>query len=175
MSKKQRPAGAVTASLPPQTALARNAEAVPTKPSPQGSSPILRYVKIVASLRLTVVLMILLMGLVFFGTLAQVSNGVWTVVDKYFRSFVVWVPLQIFVHPTVKVPFGFPYPGGWTLGGLLLLNLVAAHVVRFQFKLSKIGMWLIHIGLIVMMLGELATGLFAVESRMVIEEGKASS
>ena len=42
-----------------------------------------------ASLRLTVVLFVLSMALVFFGTLAQIDNGIWTVVSAYFRSFFV--------------------------------------------------------------------------------------
>ena len=36
------------------------------------------------SLRLTVTLLSLSMILVFCGTLAQVDNGIWTVMDQYF-------------------------------------------------------------------------------------------
>lgn len=129
-----------------------------------------------ASLKFTVILLSIGMGLVLFGTLAQVGNGVWTVVDRYFRSFIVIVPLQIFVHPTTKLPawLCFPYPGGWTIGALLMLNLIAAHATRFKLSWTKIGIWLLHLGMIVMMLGELITGLAAIEYRMIIEEGKSS-
>jgi hypothetical protein len=140
--------------------------------------------KPLASLRLTVVLFVLSMLLIFFGTLAQMDQGIWTVLRHYFRSFYVWVPFQIFVRfgqvffqfPTDwKVAGTFPFPGGWLLGGLLLLNLVAAHAVRFKLSLKRSGIWLIHLGLIVMMLGELVTGLYAVEGNLTIENQWSSN
>ena len=126
----------------------------------------------VASLRITVVLFVLSFMLVFFGTLAQVDAGIWTVVAKYFRSLYVWVPLQIFFPRDLHVAGGFPFPGGWLLGGLLLVNLLAAHAVRFKAAWNRSGILLLHAGIIVMMLGELITGLFAVESKMVIGTGE---
>ena len=51
------------------------------------------------------------------------------------------------------------FPGGYTIGGLLLLNLVAAHVYRFKFEWKKSGILLTHLGLIVLLVGELLTGL----------------
>ncbi|MBI1336229.1 MAG: hypothetical protein GC164_04625 [Phycisphaera sp.] len=87
-----------------------------------------------ASMRLTVVLLGLLVLLVFFGTLAQVDRGIWDVVHRYFRSFVVYVPLQIFLPRTVNVPGEVLFPGGYTVGGLMLVNLLAAHALRFRVK-----------------------------------------
>ncbi|MFL5340812.1 MAG: cytochrome c biogenesis protein ResB [Gemmataceae bacterium] len=180
MSKKSRGRTAVTERRPaPHRPLppieAKPAAAPAARPAAAPRSFVGRAVHFLASLELTVALLLLCMGLVLFGTLAQVGSGVWTVVHNYFRSFFVWVPLQIFAHPTVRVPGGFPYPGGWTLGTLLLLNLVAAHASRFQLRWRKAGMWLIHSGIIIMMLGELMTGLFATESRMIIKEGYSSN
>jgi ResB-like family len=177
VSKKAR-RGAITAIRPaPKAAIIASEPKAKVAPSAKKLPLHRRILYIAASLKLTVVLLIVAMGLVFFGTLAQVGNGVWTVVDNYFRSFAVWVPLQIFVHPTVRIPaeFGFPYPGGWTIGFLLLTNLLAAHFLRFKLSWTKIGVWLIHIGLIVMMVGEFLTGVAAIEYRMIIEEGKSSS
>ena len=175
MSKKSRP-GAVTA-VRPGTKLPPIAPVPTVNAAPKGKpvNPAWQVLQYMASLKLTVVLLIIGMGLVFFGTLAQVENGVWTVVDRYFRSLFVWIPFQIFAHPTVKVPGGFPYPGGWLIGSLLLINLISAHIVRFKLSWTKIGVWLIHIGMIVMMLGEFLTGVAAVEYKMIIEEGKPSS
>jgi ResB-like family len=171
MSKKSRSAAVTADRPPPKPPLGAKSKAASTK-----REPIFRRIlQIAASLKTTVVLLLIAMGLVFFGTLAQVGNGVWTVVDNYFRSFFVWVPFQIFFHPTDKVMGGFPYPGGWTIGFLLLANLLTAHFLRFKLSWTKIGIWLIHIGLIVMMVGEFLTGVAAIEYRMVIEEGKSSS
>lgn len=129
---------------------------------------------VAASLRITVVLFLLSFALIFFGTWAQVDQGIWTVVDKYFRSAFVLIPLRVFLlHTIEEVPYAVPYPGGWLLGGLLLFNLLAAHTVRFKLSWKRSGILLIHAGLIIMMLSELFTGLYAVEGRMHIREGQA--
>jgi hypothetical protein len=135
----------------------------------------------VASLRVTVWLFALSLFLVFAGTLAQAESGNLTVVHEYFRSYtIVWVPFQIFVKfgqvflgisPEATVAGSFPFPGGWLLGGLLLANLLTAHLVRFRVTWKRTGILLIHSGLVVMMLSELITGLYAVEGHMAIMEG----
>ena len=134
-----------------------------------------KALKALASLRLTVALFALSIILVFAGTLAQVDAGIWTVVDGYFRSFYVWIPLQIFLPRTVNFGGGFPFPGGWLLGSLLLANLLAAHAVRFKLSWKRSGIIILHSGLIIMMVSELVTGLFAVEGSMLIFEGKSSN
>lgn len=140
-----------------------------------------RGLKFTASLELTVGLFLLSLILVFCGTLAQVDAGIWTVVDSYFRTGLVWVPFQTFARfgqvffglpVNLKLPGSFPFPGGWTIGSLLLVNLLAAHLVRFKVSWKRSGILLIHSGLIVMMLGELITGLWAVEAKMTIGEGE---
>jgi hypothetical protein len=95
-----------------------------------------------ASLRLTVFLFVLSMFLVFTGTLAMRDSGLWVTLSGYFRCWIAWIPLQVFV-PFGQVFFGMPqnlrigggfyFPGGWTIGAALLLNLLAAHALRFQF------------------------------------------
>lgn len=135
----------------------------------------------IASLRVTVVLFSFSLVLVFLGTLAQTQLGMWTAVERYFRAAIVWVPLQLFVKfgqvffgvsPEATLAGHFPFPGGWLLGGLLLANLLAAHLVRFKLSWRRSGILLIHAGLVVMMLSELITGLFAVESHMTIATGE---
>jgi ResB-like family len=135
----------------------------------------------IASLRLTVVLFAMSMFLVFCGTVAQKTMGLWTTMDEYFRSGLAWIPFQIFVEfgkvflglpETASLGGKFPFPGGWLLGGLLLLNLLAAHAVRFRISWKRSGILLIHTGLVVLMLSELFTGLLAVEANMTIAEGE---
>jgi hypothetical protein len=126
---------------------------------------------VLASLRLTVVLFALSIVLVFVGTLAQIDAGIWTVVKDYFRSFYVWVPLQLFFPRSLHIPGSFPFPGGWLLGSLLLANLLAAHATRFKVSWKRSGILLLHAGIIVMLVSELVTGLFAVEGNMTIVAG----
>jgi hypothetical protein len=128
-----------------------------------------------ASLRLTVVLLALSIILVFCGTLAQVDAGILTIVHEYFRTALVWVPLQIFFPRDMHVGGAFPFPGGWLIGGFLLANLLSAHAVRFRLSWKRSGVLLLHAGLVVMMLSELVTGLFAVEGHMIIPQGGSSN
>jgi hypothetical protein len=132
--------------------------------------------KPLASLRLSVVLFALSMFLILAGTLAQTSSGVWTVVDEYFRSLVVAIPVQIFVPEKVaRVPGVLPFPGGLTLGVLLFVNLLAAHAVRFKLSWKRSGMIVTHAGVLLLLVGEFVTGAFAREGNMSIREGGSSN
>lgn len=156
------------------------------RPSPRPQPVLWKAVRALASLQLTVALFALSMVLVFFGTLAQIDKGIWTVVDEYFRSWYVWVPFQLIAEFGKKffLPVGFPpdatwkgsfpIPGGWLLGGVMLANLIAAHLTRFKLSWKRSGILLIHAGVILLMVGELVTGLYAVESRMVLQIGEAT-
>ncbi|MBL8866778.1 MAG: hypothetical protein JNK93_14565, partial [Planctomycetia bacterium] len=144
-----------------------------------------KVLKPLASLQLTVVLFALSMVLVFFGTVAMMSAGLWTVVDQYFRSAIVWIPFDLIrKFGTVFFdlpkdgspwPFAFPFPGGWTIGAAMLANLVAAHLVRFKLTWKRSGVILLHAGVILLMIGELVTGLYAVESTMSLKIGEKSN
>lgn len=126
-----------------------------------------------ASLRLTVVVFALSIFLIFAGTLAQVHEGIWTVVDTYFRSLVVTIDFQIFVPKSIAtIPGGFWFPGGLTLGTIMLVNLVAAHIVRFTFSRKRLGIIITHFGVILLLAGEFVTGIAAKEGNMTILEGQ---
>jgi hypothetical protein len=158
------------------TILDDRAQAAAAAPPPAAwGKLILRGLKPLASLKLTVVLLALSSLLVVFGTLAQVDAGIHKVLWTYFRCFFVWVPLQIFVPRTFALPSaaGFPFPGGYILGGLMLINLLAAHWVRFKFSVKRIGIILTHLGLMLLLVGELVTALGAVESSMTLEPGES--
>ncbi len=119
-----------------------------------------------ASLRLTVICLALGMLLVFLGTLAQVHLGIHAVQAKYFQSlFVYWSP--------AGASWGIPIlPGGYLLGCVLLVNLIAAHATRFQLSKKKAGIICLHLGVILLLIGQLLTGLYARETQMRIDEGQ---
>lgn len=132
-----------------------------------------KLLKPVASLKLTVVIFALSIFLIFAGTLAQVHAGIWTVVDQYFRSIVVTIDLQIFVpQDLATIPGAIWFPGGLTLGVAMLVNLIAAHTVRFKFRKKRIGIILTHFGVILLLVGEFVTGFAAKEGNMTIREGE---
>lgn len=133
-------------------------------------NPLLRQFRdFFVSLQLTVVLLILSLLLVFVATLDQVNLGIWAVQEKYFRSFfVLWrIPGTDFPIPV--------FPGGYFVGGLLLINLTAAHIYRFALTWRKLGIQLAHGGLILLLLGELITGIMQQDSSMRLEEGQTKS
>ena len=129
-----------------------------------------------SSLKLTVVLLSFSLILIFFGTLDQVQYGIWHTQELYFESFlVVWTypehaPLGRHLH-WIRIPM----PGGYLLGGMLLINLLAAHFTRFQLSWAKCGIFLIHSGLILLLISELMTDILAVESQMPVDEGGTSN
>jgi hypothetical protein len=51
--------------------------------------------RVAGSLYVTVFLFALSMILVFFGTVAQMNNGIWTVVSQYFWSYTVDIPFDL--------------------------------------------------------------------------------
>jgi hypothetical protein len=148
--------------------------------------------------------------------------------------------LAIFFPRSWNVPGRFPFPGGWLIGVLLLMNILAAHASRFQVKAGggrllaglavlavgvaltwliivgafskdiaateddafwrvllrlakgggaaivlmvacillfrrRAGIVLLHGGIILMLVSELVTGLFAVEGHMRINAGEAKN
>ena len=121
------------------------------------------------SLQLTVALLILSLVLVFVATLDQVNLGIWAVQEKYFRSFFVMWRLP---GPGIPLPV---FPGGYLIGGLLLINLLGAHIYRFQLAWRKTGIQLAHSGLILLLIGELLTGLLQRDNHMRLDQGETKS
>src|SRR5438876_1752264 len=71
------------------------------------------------SLKLAVACLALGLVLVFAGTLAQVDLGLFKAQNEFFRSFFIyWGPKGA----SWKIPV---FPGGYLIGGVLLINLVA--------------------------------------------------
>ncbi len=133
-----------------------------------------RVLRPASDLRITVACFAAGIFLVFAGTLAQVDEGIWTVVGRYFRSFWVLIPLQIFFPRSIHVSGGLFFPGGWLIGGVFLVNLLAAHTAKFKLAWNRAGILFIHAGIVLMLLGEIVTGVFAVEGNMSIDEGGSS-
>jgi len=95
-----------------------------------------RFLEPIASLKITVVLLAASTFLVFAGTVAQIDQGIWTVVENYFRCAFTRIELRIFFPRDWNVPGAFWFPGGWLIGGLLFANVLAAHLIRFKIRAS---------------------------------------
>jgi ABC-type transport system involved in cytochrome c biogenesis permease subunit len=87
-----------------------------------------------ASLKITVVSFALAIFLILAGTLAQIDKDIWQVMGEYFRTPIAWIPFRIFVSRSIDLPGGFWFPGGFTIGSVMLVNLIAAHTLRFKVQ-----------------------------------------
>jgi len=153
--------------------MSRGAPVQPVKPEPaaprpgtDGASLVRTLVSGLASLQLTVALLVLSLVMIFVATLDQVHLGVWGVQQKYFHSFFVMAKIA-------GTDFSIPvFPGGYLLGGALLLNLVTAHAERFRLTWRKSGIWLTHVGLILLLIGEGLSGIMQRDGQVRLDVGQ---
>ena len=155
-----------------------------------------RLIKFFTSLKLTVALLALGLVLVFMGTLAQESLGLYAAQERFFQSFFVDgasfyaalhkladMIMQGFGHPLApldshrlltapRIPV---FPGGYLVGGLLLINLFSAHLRYYQPGKRKIGIAMIHLGVVLLLLGQFLTDRLSRESSMHIRTGESKN
>lgn len=116
------------------------------------------------------------MILIFVATLEQVRIGIRGALAEYFESmFGIWHYPEQFWGGEFLHAIPIPIPGGYLLGGLLIVNLTAAYITRFQWTGKKMGIQLIHLGIIMLLVGQLATQAMQEESRMQINKGESSN
>ncbi len=120
----------------------------------------------VTSLKLTIVCLSVLMVLVVACTLAQVTLGTWAAVDLYMRSWLVWWDVS---GTVLSVPI---FPGGALTGLVLIVNLVAAQLRRLELSWKKSGLWVVHLGLILLVAGEFIAAAYQREHQLLFENGQ---
>lgn len=125
-----------------------------------------RVLDLLSSLKLTVLLMVLSMVLVLLGTLEQVHWGIWHVQKVYFASWYCFYPMD------ESAALRLPLPGGFLIGGLLMVNLTFAHFRHYKASAGKIGISMIHVGLILLLAGGFVTAIYQEESAMIVPEGE---
>ncbi|MFA6544351.1 MAG: cytochrome c biogenesis protein ResB [Limisphaerales bacterium] len=129
-----------------------------------------RLIKFLSSLKLTVVLLAFGLVLIFIGTVAQVHEGLYTAQTRFFKS---WFVIGVTVFNT-KMPW-LVLPGGYTVGSALFASLVTAHFTRFTWTWRKSGIFLTHLGIILLLLGQFGTDILSTESGMRLEEGETKN
>jgi len=138
--------------------------------------------KLFSSLRLTIVLLALSMVMVFFGTLDQVQWGIHHTQELYFKSWLVFSPVlslaaMPFAHSYIEAleHIRVPLPGGFTLGTLLLANLMCAHFRYFRASWKKAGIVVIHAGVVLLLVSGFTTAVLQKEAQMLIDEGSRTN
>src|SRR3982074_2273351 len=131
---------------------------------------IARWLKPFTSLKLTIVCLGCAMVLVFLGTIDQVNIGIYEAENRYFKSFFLFFSPP---HSEWKIPW---FPGGYIVGSLLLINLIAAHIARFKLSWKKAGIVLLHSGLILLLIGQIFADLFVdLESQLRLDQGETKN
>ncbi|MEO2015482.1 MAG: hypothetical protein ABGZ53_14030, partial [Fuerstiella sp.] len=136
------------------------------------------------SIKLTCALFVLGMFIVFVGSLAQARKDVWLVVGEYFRTYVAYIDVADFFPPSMFpgwIDFDWdslgafrriPFPGGWTIGWIMLANLTTAHLLRLKVRVRG-GRMAAGIGIIAV--GALLTAVVVVtgNGQMGVESGNS--
>ena len=144
-------------------------------PAPVAKKPSFDWraiLKPLASLKITVTLLALAIVLVFMGTLAQTQSDIWEVVGRVFRCWFFWLEART-LQPLFRWEWigklspklGIFFPGGYAIGTAMVINLLAAHGLRFTVQAKGLRL---AAGLVVTALGVLVTWL-------VIDSGHADS
>ena len=121
---------------------------------------------VLTSLKLTIVCLAGLMVLVMACTLAQVSLGTWGAVAAYMRPWIVWWHLPA---STIVLPV---FPGGALIGAVLMVNLALTGLRYLEPKRRKIGLMLVHAGLVIFFVGEFVSAIYQVDTRLAVEIGQ---
>jgi len=130
------------------------------------STPVLpRPLAALGSLRLTVGLLAAAVVLLMAGTLAQARQGLWSVQAEYFHAWVVHIRAGGLAVPV--------FPGGRTLGCLLLLNLGAA-AARVCGR-GGAGLLAVHLSVLLLLGGALLSGLLRTEHRLRLTQGEPTA
>jgi ABC-type transport system involved in cytochrome c biogenesis permease subunit len=120
-------------------------------------------------MRFAVILLVLSMALVLGGTLAQRHMGIFEAQHSYFLSWLVWLRLP---GTPATIPM---FPGGYLLGTLLIVNLLAGLWQKRHRFWREPAFLLTHGGLILLVVGVLANEVMSVESYMEINQGESRS
>lgn len=118
-----------------------------------------RLVRVLGSLRLTLVGLSILFALTLVGTIFQVDNGLYAAQQRFFES---WIARIWYV----------PLPGAPLVLLALIANLLLSMVFGLGARWSNLGLYITHIGLILLLIGGFQSQFFAQESLIKLWEGE---
>lgn len=119
-----------------------------------------RVFEFLGSYSLACILFLALFVLTFFGTLEQKHSSLEDVRTKYFDK------------PFFITEWGIPLPGASLVLGILFVNLVVGGMIRMRRTWSRVGIFVIHIGIALLLLSGLIEGLTSKKGSMSVPEGE---
>src|SRR3954463_4369497 len=117
-------------------------------------------VKAVLHPAITLVCLLILFALIFFGTLYQADHGLFEAQKRFFG------------YGVVLVGGFFPLPGASLVIWILSIQLVVMMTVQLAWRLDRIGLWIVHLGIMALLVGGFITQMLAVESQLTLAEGE---
>ena len=117
----------------------------------------------IASPALTVGVLVSLLLLVAYGTIFQATHGI---LEAHRRIFDAWI---LFFAGCI------PFPGVRSIILLLCIHLLATGLARFKRSRRNIGLFFLHLGIGVMLVGAAASGMIRSESIITLSKGETSS
>lgn len=144
--------------------------------------------KMLTSLRVTIALLAISLIIIFLGTMSQRPMGLDQSLDRFFLSWAVdSIAMKAALYQTAQLfnwkftpitpeqivgPPGLPvFPGGFLVGSLLLICLTASFYRHFTWSAKKAGIYLTHLGIISLILGQIIIDVFKEESFVHMERG----
>ncbi len=102
--------------------------------------------------------LLMLLMLVFFGTLYQADHGLYEA-QRIFFNYVIWVAGVV------------PFPGSSLVLWVLSIQLIVFMLFTLPLVWKKAGLWVVHGGLLLLLVGGFITQVMAVESQLTLAEG----
>lgn len=109
---------------------------------------------------ITLVALIILFLLVFFGTLYQTDHGLYEAQRKFFGYGIVLLGGYV------------PVPASSTVLWVLSIQLAVTMALVLPLQWRKLGLWISHAGIFALLIGGFITQLMAVESQLTLAEGE---
>lgn len=128
---------------------------------------------LLASMKTTVVILLLFGLLTWAGTLAQKSLGLFVVQRDFFESFFVrWdTGISLGGNLVLKVPL----PGGYLLMLALFVNLMVGGVVRLKWRLRNTGVLITHLGMALLLIAGFVKLHWSYAGHVALFEGAETS
>mgnify|MGYP001573545150 CR=1 FL=1 len=122
-----------------------------------------KTIRSLSSVKLAVVCLILLFILTYWGTIAQVHQGLYIAQERFFESFFFLV-------------LGFiPFPGAQLVMWVLFVNLACVALTRLIYKWRNTGIIIIHFGLMLFLISGYIVLHGSQESSLTLYEGQSSN
>src|SRR5262245_12856349 len=130
-------------------------------PPAKSNGALWRAWHVVGSYPVAVVLLLVLFVLTLAGTLAQRSQSLYDVQQRYFDSLIAVVDVG---------PISIPLPGGALTLALLGLNLIVGGLIRIRKRRATVGVIIGHVGIVVLFAGSLVESVASEKGQMTLYE-----